>query len=208
MGIERTEWRPMVDRGQRRNIQDGTRQDRQSQRNIYYERQRLGRDVERQTKRHMGIHDWALESARQSIDRAKARRNFPLEFRFGRESHIRRRIRLRARFGTEEIETAFDRAADVERDVERFEVRIGGLDSDAFLTVLHDRIVDLELRLRRDHVVGAVTFEKEISSDTKFPVVIRIVNQRRLWEDAFQPQMIGEQPDQTAARRQDWIGIN
>jgi hypothetical protein len=32
----------------------------------------------------VGIHDRALESARQSVDCAKAGRNFSLELRFGR----------------------------------------------------------------------------------------------------------------------------
>src|SRR6267378_2123980 len=140
----------------------------------------------------MGIHDRPLESARQSIDCAKARRNFPLELRLDGKPHIRRGLGLRARFRTEEIEIAFDRAADVESDVERLEVRIGGLHSGALLAVLNDRVVDLKLSRRCDHVVGAITFEKEIGAEPKFPVLTWIVNQRWFRKDAFEAEMIAE----------------
>src|SRR5437870_7669275 len=156
----------------------------------------------------MGIHDRPLESARQSIDRAKARRDFSLELRLNRKPHIRRGLGLRARFRAEEIEIAFDRAADVESDVERLEVGIGGLHSGAFLTVLNDRVMDLEFSRRRDHVVGAVALEEEIGAETKFPVLTWIVNQRRLRKHAFEAEVIAEEPDQTAARRHNRIRIN
>src|SRR5437667_260722 len=113
-----------------------------------------------------------------------------------------------ARFSAEEIEVAPERATDVERDVQRLKVRISRLDSGPVLAVLHDRVVDLEFSRRRDHVVGAIAFVKEIAGETKFPIVIRIVNERRFGKDAFQPQMIGEKPDQTAARSGDWIRID
>src|SRR6266404_7981956 len=140
----------------------------------------------------MGIHDRPLESARQSIDCAKARRNCPLDLRLDGKPHIRRGLGLRARFRAEEIEIAFDCAADIESDVERLEVRIGGLYSGAFLTVLDDRVMDLEFSSRRDHVVGAVSFKKEIGAESKFPVLTRIVNQRRFGKHAFEAEVIAE----------------
>src|SRR5439155_10750003 len=76
------------------------------------------------------------------------------------------------------------------------------------LAILDDRVVNLKLARWRDHVIGAVTFEKEIAGETKFPVVIRIVDKRGFGEDSFESEMIGEKPDQAAARRHDRIRIN
>src|SRR5213593_4043266 len=77
-----------------------------------------------ETQGHVGIYDRPLEGSRQSISRAQARRNFPLKLRFDRKPHVRGRIRLHRRFSPEEIEIASEGATDVERDVERFKVRI------------------------------------------------------------------------------------
>src|SRR5260370_42564793 len=104
MGIERTERRSMVDRRERRHVQDGTRQDRQSERDVYHHRQRLGRDVEWETQGHVSIYDRPLESARKSISRAHARLNFSLKLRFDRQSDVRRRISLYLSFSPEETE--------------------------------------------------------------------------------------------------------
>ena len=71
-------------------------------------------------------------------------------------------------------------------------MRIGRLHSDPVLAVLDNRIVDLKLPRRRDDIVRAIAFVKEIAGETKFPIVIRIINERRFGKDAFQPQMIGE----------------
>src|SRR5205823_14990034 len=137
-----------------------------------------------------GVHDWPLESARQSIDCAKARRNFSLELRLDREPDVRCGIGLYARFRAEEIEIAPDRATDVERNVERLKMRIRRLEPDPVLAVLNDCIGHSKLARRCEHIVGAIAFVKEIAGETKFPVVIRIVNERWFRKHAFQSQMI------------------
>jgi len=65
----------------------------------------------------------------------------------------------------------------------------------------------LKFPSRRDHIIRAVAFEKEISAEPKFPVVIRIVNERRLRENAFKPEVISEKPNQSSAGRHDRIGV-
>src|SRR5262249_37808842 len=87
-------------------------------------------------------------------------------------------------------------------------MRISHLYSGADLAVLHHRVVNLKLARRRNDVIGAVTLEKEIAGDTKFPVIIWIVNESRFGKDAFESEMIREKPDQTAARSHDRILIN
>src|SRR5207248_1966928 len=48
---------------------------------------------------------------------------------------------------------------------------------------------------------------RNISLDTKFPIVTGIINQGRFREDAFQTQVVGEQPDQATAWGDYWIRI-
>src|SRR5262249_9747888 len=150
-------------------------------------------------------HDRPFESARQSIDRAKARRNFSLEFRFDREPDIGRGIGFHRRFGAEEIKVASESATAIRSDDERFEMGIRDLKYRPILAVLHHWIVDHELVGRGYDVVGAVALIKKIAGDAKFPVVIRIVNQGRFREYTFEPKMIREKPDQAAARRSDRV---
>src|SRR6266516_1983511 len=199
MGTQRPERRRMVDRRKRRHLQDGKGKDRQSERHIHHQRQRLGRHVQRETQRHMGLYDWPPESSRQSGSSEKARRNISLEFRFDLELHERGRLRLGACFGPKEIKVALDRDAASERNIKRLEARIGRLYPSTILAVLNPRVVHLQLPLGSYHVIGAVTFVKQISEDAKFPIITGIINHCRLWKDAFQTQVVGEKPDDTAA---------
>src|SRR6266480_913689 len=208
VGAERNGGRRVVDRRQRWNLQDGKRKDRQSKRHLHHQRQGLGRYVEWETQGHVGFYDWPAESSRQSSSGKKTRRDISLEFRFDGEPDVGRRARLRACFGSEEIEVPLERAASVERDFKRLEVGIGSLEASAFLTVLDDSVVDLQLPLGSYHIIGAVTFEKQIAGNAKLPIVIRIVNQGRLWEDPFEAQLIGEKPDDSAAGGHAWILID
>ena len=84
-------------------------------------------------------------------------------------------------------------------------MRIGRLHSDPVLTVLDDRVVDYELGGRRVDVVGSKAFVVKIAGDAKFPIVVRIVNQRGFRKHPFEPQMISKKPDQSAAWRGDRI---
>src|SRR5205807_3319328 len=147
----------------------------------------------------MGLFDWPFESPRSAIARPKARRNISLELRFDLELDERRRPRLRTRFSSKEIKVALDRDAASERDVKRLETRIGRLHASTVLTVLNPRVMHLQLPLGRYDIVGAETFVLQISEDAKFTIVVRVVNQGRLWKHAFQTQVVGEKPDDTTA---------
>src|SRR6266581_2110049 len=189
----------MVDRRERWNLQDGKGKDRQPQCHIHHKRQRLGRNVERQTQGHMGIYDRPFESSRQPGNSEKTRRNISLELRRDLEFDERRRVCLGACFGPKEIKVALDRDAASKRDVKRLEARIGRLHASTILAVLNPRVVHLQLPLGSYDVIGAVTFVKQISEDAKFPIITGIINQSRLWKDAFQTEVVGEKPDDTAA---------
>jgi hypothetical protein len=60
-------------------------------------------------------------------------------------------------------------------------------------------VVHLQLPLGSYDIVGAETFVKQISEDAKFPIITGIINQGRLWKNAFQAEVIGEEPDQATA---------
>src|SRR6266487_2356448 len=189
----------MVDRRERRNLQDGKRKDRQSERHVHHQRCGLGRNVERQTQGHMGIYDWPFESSRQPGNSEKTRRNISLELRRDLEFDERRRVCLGGCFSPEEIKVAPDRDAASERDVKRLESRIGHLHPSTILAVLNPCVVYLQLPLGRYDIVGAETFVKQISEDAKFPIIIGVINQGRFWKNAFETEMVCEEPDDTAA---------
>src|SRR5437764_11540115 len=189
----------MVDRRERWNLQNGKGKDRQPQCYINHKRQRLSRNVERETQGHMGIYDWPFESSRQPGNREKTRRNISLELRRDLEFHERRRVCLGGCFSPEEIKVAPDRDAASERDVKRLESRIGHLHPSTILAVLNPCVVYLQLPLGRYDIVGAETFVNQISEDAKFPIITGIINQGRFWKDAFQTQVVGEKPDDTTA---------
>src|SRR5947209_14376890 len=179
----------MVDRRERRNLQDGQGKDRQPERHLHYQRQGLGRDVEWAAQGHMGLYDWPAEGSRQSGGSEKARRNISLEFRRDLELHERGRPCFGACFSPKEIKVAPDRDAAAERDLKRLQARIGHLRPSLILAVLNPRVMHLQLPLGRYDIVGAETFVIQISEDAKFPIITGIINQRRLREDAFKTKM-------------------
>src|SRR5438874_9676598 len=175
----------MVDRRERWNLQNGKGKDRQPQCYIHHKRQRLGRNVERETQGHVGVYDWPFESSRQPGNREKTRRNISLEFRRDLELDERRRVRFGACFGAEEIKVALDRDAASERNIKRLEARIGRLYPSTILAVLNPRVVQLQLALVSYDVIGSVTFVKQILEDAKFSIITGIINQSGFWKDAF-----------------------
>src|SRR5207245_6770432 len=129
--------------------------------------------------------------------RPKSQRNITLALRCDLEIDEGCRPRFGARFSPKEIKAPLDRDAASERDVKRFEARIGRLHACTVLTVLNPCVMHLQLPLGRYDIVGAETFVLQISEDAKFPIVVRVVNQGRLRKDAFQTQVVGEKPDDT-----------
>src|SRR6266487_5315339 len=152
----------MVDRRERRDLQDGKRKDRESERHIHHQRRGLGRHVERETQRHMGLYDWQAESPRQSGSSENARRNISLEFRRDLELDERGRVRLGACFGPKEIKVPPDSDAAAERDLKRLQARIARLYPSTILAVLNPRVVHLQLPLGGYDIIGAETFVNQI----------------------------------------------
>src|SRR6266496_823 len=189
----------MVDRREQRDLQDGKGKDRQSKCHVHHQRRGLGRDVEREIQRHMGLYDWPPESSRQSGSGEKTRRDLPLKSSLDLELDERCRPRFGARFGPEEIEVAPNRATAAERDLKRLKAGVAYLYSGTILAVLNPCVMHLQLPFWRYDILGAETFVIQISKEPKFPIVTWVVNQGRFWEDAFEAQMVVEEPDDTAA---------
>ena len=145
------------------------------------------------------------EVSRPAIGREKAGRDISLESRLDLELDERCRPRFGARFSPKEIKAPLDRAACAGVDFKRLEAGVACLYPNTILAVLNPRVVYLQLSLGSYDVIGAETFVKQISEDAKFPIIPGIINQRRLWKDAFQTQMIVEQPDDTATGSNDRI---
>jgi hypothetical protein len=82
----------MVDRSQRRKVQNGQRQDQQSDSYVCYERQRLGSIIERPFVRNLGSPDWPPESSGRPENGEEAGRNVSLKVRLNFEPDVRRRI--------------------------------------------------------------------------------------------------------------------
>src|SRR5882724_5818252 len=153
----------------------------------------------------MGLYDWPTEGSRQSSRREKTERDFSLEFRLDINLDVGGRPRFGARFGAEELKIAPDGTAAAEGDLERLKAGIPYLSSCTVLAVLNDGVVDLQFPLGSYDIISAVTFVKKITKDPEFPIVSRIINQGRFWEDAFQTELISEQPDQAAAGSHGWV---
>jgi len=113
-----------VDRRERRDLQDGQGKDRQSERYLHHQRQGLGRHVERETQRDVGLYDWPPESPRQSSSREKTGRDLSLEFRFDLNLDKGGRPRFGGGFGPKEIKVAPDSNAAAGRDLKRLEAGV------------------------------------------------------------------------------------
>src|SRR5439155_21240509 len=153
----------------------------------------------------VGLYDWPTEGSWQSSRREKTERDLSLKLRGEFEVDERGRIRLGACFGPKEIKVASDRDASSELDLKRFQPRVLHLYPSTILAVLNDCVMHLQLPLGCYDVIGAVTFVKQISEDPKFPIIIGVINQSGLRKHTFQAEMICEEPDDTAARGNDWI---
>src|SRR5205823_1567709 len=105
-----------------------------------------------------------------------------LESRFDLELDERCRPVFDTRFGSKEIKVPLYRAACAERDLKRFKAGVIHLHPSTIFAVLNDCIVHLQLLVGSYDIIGAVTFEKQISKEAKFPIITGIINQSWLWE--------------------------
>src|SRR5205809_1519194 len=158
MGTQRPARRRMVDRRERRHLQDGKRKNRQSKCHVHHQRRGLGRHVQWETQRHMGLYDWQAESPRQSGSSEKARRNISLEFRRDLKLDERGGVRFGACFGPKEIKVALDSNPATEGDLKWLEPRIRRLYPSLILAVLNDGVMHLQLPLGSYDIIGSVAF--------------------------------------------------
>src|SRR4029450_5395999 len=197
MGFERIEWRPVVDRDKRRDLQNGKGANRPSECHFPRKRQRLGRHLSRPAQRNMGIFYWPTKSSRRSGSSQKARRNVPLKSRFSCDPEVRCRISALRLIDTEEIEIALDRAACSRDDFEWLEPGESHLQTGAIFAVLNDGVVQLQFLLCCMHFIGASAKEIKLAQRTEFPVVIWLIHQGWFWKDSLQTQFIVDKPGDT-----------
>ena len=77
-----------------------------------------------QTRRHLGLFNRPAKNSRRPGTGEKARRNFPLEFRFCGDPDVRSWIGSLRLVRTEKIEISFGRGTSAGNDLERFETGI------------------------------------------------------------------------------------
>jgi len=130
------------------------------------------------------------------------------EFRRDLELDEGRRPVFDARFGPKEIKVPLDRAACAKRDLKRFEAGVIHLRSNTIFAVLNPCVLHLQLPIGSYDILGAETFIKQISEDAKLPIITGIIDQGGFWKNAFQTQVVGEEPDDTAAGGDYRIRIN
>src|ERR1700757_4175410 len=193
MGLERATRRTVVDRRRGREVQDGKGKNRQSKRDVRGEGQGLGRCFQSSNGRHLGVPHRTVKDSRGPGSGEKARRNFPLEFRLDINLDVGGRPRFRGRFGAEKLKLAPDGTPSAQRDLEGLKAGVPYLSACTVLVVLNNRVVDLQFPFGSYDIISAEAFVKEITEDTEFPIVIRIINQRRFWKDAFQTELVSEQ---------------
>ncbi len=120
MEVKRTARRRMVDRGKQWHVQDGNGKNPESKCHFHCLRPRLGRYLQRSAQWLVGIPHRPVKGSRRPENGQTTRRNFPLEVRFSRNSHIRRWVGFLRLMRAEEIEISLDRGACTGADFEGF----------------------------------------------------------------------------------------
>src|SRR5215471_5452676 len=102
----------------------------------------------------------------------------------------------------EKIKIAFDSGTCARNQFEVFDAGIANLHANTIFAVLNDRVVQIQLVFGwGDDVVRSKAGEVKLADEPKIPIVIRLINQRRLGENSLQAQLIIDKPDNAAARR-------
>src|SRR5436190_2338771 len=149
----------------------------------------------------MGLYDWQTEGSRQSSRREKTERDLSLESQFGGDSDVGSRISFFGLVSTEEIEIPFDCGAGARNKLQVLDAVIPDLHTDSILAVLDDSVMQLQFPLRGQHVVGSKACVVELAEDAELPVVIGLINQRRLGEHCLKSKLVAEDPDNPATWR-------
>ena len=134
-------WWRMVDRGKRRDLQDGQGENLRSKCHFHSYGQGLGCHLPRPTQRHLGLFYRAAKGSRRPDRSQKAWRNVSLKFRFCRDPDVRRWICPLRLLNTEEIEISLDCAPCACNDLKRLETGVTDLQTGAILTVLNESVV-------------------------------------------------------------------
>src|SRR5580765_2484774 len=124
----------------------------------------------------MGLSYRAAKGSRRPDGRQKARRNVSLEFRFGCNFDVRRRIGLLRLINTEEIEISFECNACACDELKRVQTGIAHLQTATIFTVLNDSVVDLEFPLGCMHLISPSSKKVKFSYCPYVPVVIWLVH--------------------------------
>src|SRR5215471_11047310 len=133
----------------------------------------------------MGVCYRPAKSSRRPGSSQETRRNFPLEFYFCGNSDVRSGIGPLGLIGAKEIEIPFDCNARARHQFEVFNAGITYLDTGAILAVLNDGVVQVQLLLcMRDDVIGAKACVVKLAEDPKLPIVVGLINQRRLGKNS------------------------
>jgi hypothetical protein len=132
----------------------------------------------------------------------KTWRNLSLEFEFRGNSDVRCRVvGPLGLVGAEKVKISLDRGPCACNQLKRFETGISNLHAGAVLAVLNDRIVQVQFVLRvGNDVVSSKGGEIKLAEDPKFPIVVWLINQRRLGKNRLEAELIAEKPDNAAAR--------
>ena len=134
-------WWRMVDRGKRRDLQDGQGENLRSKCHFHSYGQGLGCHLPRPTQRHLGLFYRAAKGSRRPGGSQKTRRNVSLKFRFCRDPDVRRWICPLRLLSAEEIEISLDCAPCACNDLKRLETGVTDLQAGAILTVLNESVV-------------------------------------------------------------------
>ena len=102
--------------------------------------------------------------------------------------------------GAKEIKVPFYCNPCARNQLEMFNAGITYLHSRAVLTVLNNGIVQIQFVLGGGYdIVSAKAGEVKLADDPQVPVVIGLINQRRLGKNGLEAELVAKQPDNAAA---------
>src|SRR6516225_4185297 len=90
-----------------------------------------------------------------------------------------------------------------------FNARITYLHASAVLAILEHRVMQIQFVFCvRDDIVSTEACVVKLAGDPKVPIVIRLINQRRLRKNRLEAELVTKEPDDAATRCHRGILIN
>ena len=103
--------------------------------------------------------------------------------------------------GAKEIKMPFYCNPCTRNQFEVFNAGITYLHAGAVLAVLYNCIVQIQFVLcMRDDVVSPKAGEVKLAENSKLPIVIGLINQRRLGKNGLEAELVAKHPDNTTTR--------